>query len=153
VRGDFEFEFGGILGALRVHMMAKVEATLIPFLAFIFYYNVSKVHTMLALMLNSHFKSFNVVKVFVECAKVIQIVAKYDNKILQPLLVVAFDFLNLATNGLIETTLVNDDSIFWGSGFNRNHFAQVVEKCFEFFSPFACEAKRFCIAFDLVEVP
>jgi hypothetical protein len=80
VRGDFEFEFGDILGALRVHMMAKVKAILIPFLAFTFSYNVNKAHNMLALMLNSHFKSFDVVKVFVEWAKVIQIVAKYDNK-------------------------------------------------------------------------
>jgi hypothetical protein len=67
---------------------------------------------MLALMLDSHFKSFDVLKMFVEWAKVIQIVAKYDNKILLPLLVFAFHFLNPTTNGLTKTTLVSDDSIF-----------------------------------------
>jgi hypothetical protein len=109
-------------------MMTKVEATLTPFLAFTFSYNASKAHNILALMLDSHFKSFDVVEVFVGHAKVIQIVAKYDNKILLPLLVVAFHFLNPTTNGLIEATPVNDNSIFWGSDFNCNHFAQVVEK-------------------------
>jgi hypothetical protein len=128
VRGDFEIEFEGILGALKVHIMAKVEATLIPFLAFTFSYNASKAHNMLALMLDSHFKSFDVVKVFVGWAKVIQIVVKYDNKVLLPLLVVAFHFLHPTIDGLIEATPINDDSIFWGSDFNCSHFAQVAKK-------------------------
>jgi hypothetical protein len=41
----------------------------------------------------------------------IQIVVEYVSKTLLPLLVVAFHFLNLASNGLIITTPV-DDSIF-----------------------------------------
>jgi len=49
-----------------IYMMAKVEATLTPFLAFTFPYNAIKAHNMLALMLDSHFKSFDVLKVFVE---------------------------------------------------------------------------------------
>jgi hypothetical protein len=114
-------------------MMAKVEATLTPFLAFTFPYNAIKAHNMLALMLDSHFKSFDVRKVFVEWAKVIQIVAKYDNKILLPLLVFAFHLLNPTTNGLIKATPVNDDSIFWGGDFNCNHFAQVAKNDLGFF--------------------
>jgi hypothetical protein len=76
VKRDFENK----LRALQVSMVVEVQAILAPFLAFTYSYNVNKAHNMLALMLNSHFKSFDVVKVFVEWAKVIQIVAKYDNK-------------------------------------------------------------------------
>jgi hypothetical protein len=61
VRGDFEFE----LGALRVHMVVEVQVVLTPFLAFTSSYNASKVHNMLALILDSHFKSLDVVKTFV----------------------------------------------------------------------------------------
>jgi hypothetical protein len=56
-------------------------------------YNVSKAHNMLAFMLDPHYKSLDVVKVFFEQANVLQIVAKYDIKTLMPLLVVAFYFL------------------------------------------------------------
>ncbi len=114
-------------------MMAKVESTLIPFLAFTFSCNASKTHNMLALMLDSHFKSFDAVKVFIGWAKMIQIVAKYDNKILLPLLVFAFHFLNPSTNGLTKATPINDDSIFWGNDFNCSHFAQVAENDLGFF--------------------
>jgi hypothetical protein len=57
VKGDFESK----LGALQVHMMAKVQVVLAPFLAFTSY-NVSKVHNMLALMLDPHLKFLDVVK-------------------------------------------------------------------------------------------
>jgi hypothetical protein len=56
-------------------------------------YNASKAHNMLAFMLDPHFKSLDVVKVFFEQANVLQVVAKYDIKTLMPLLVVAFYFL------------------------------------------------------------
>ncbi len=74
--------------------------------------NASKPHNMLTLMLDLHYKSFDVVKAFVGRAKVIQIVAKYANKTLLQLLVVAFHFLNPSIYGLIKTTPVDDDSIF-----------------------------------------
>jgi hypothetical protein len=61
VRGDFEFE----LGALRVHMVVEVQVVLTPFLAFISSYNASKIHNVVALMLDSCFKSLDVVKTFV----------------------------------------------------------------------------------------
>jgi hypothetical protein len=67
---------------------------------------------MQVLMLDSHFKSFNVVKAFVGQAKVIQIVIEYHNKTLLQLLVVTFHFLNPTTNGLITVTLIDDDLIF-----------------------------------------
>jgi len=63
-------------------------------------------------MLDSHFKSLNVVKVFVGQAKVIQIMAEYHIKTLLQLLAVAFHFLNPTIGGLIKVTPVDDDSIF-----------------------------------------
>ncbi len=48
-----------------MRMMVEVQVTLTPFLAFTSSYNASKVHIMLALMLDSHFKSLDVVKAFV----------------------------------------------------------------------------------------
>jgi hypothetical protein len=59
---------------------------------------------MLALMLDLHFKSFDVMKTFVGRAKVIQMLVEYGNKILLQLLMVDFQFLNPSTNGLIEAT-------------------------------------------------
>jgi hypothetical protein len=61
VKGDIEFE----LGALRVRMVVEVQVILTPILAFTSSYNASKVHNMLALMLDSRFKSLDVVKTFV----------------------------------------------------------------------------------------
>jgi hypothetical protein len=58
---DFEIE----LGALWVCMMAKVQAVLAPFLAFTSSYNASKVHNMMALMLEPRFKFLDMVKTFV----------------------------------------------------------------------------------------
>ncbi len=52
------------------------------------------------------------VKTFVKHAKDIQIVVEYDNKIIFPLLVATFHFLNPTTNGLTKTTPIDDDSIF-----------------------------------------
>jgi hypothetical protein len=42
----------------------------------------------------------------------IQIMAKYDNKTLLPLLVATFHFLNPIICGLTKVALVDDDSIF-----------------------------------------
>ncbi len=76
----------------------RVQVVLTPFLAFTSY-NANKVHNMLALILDSRFKSLDVVKAFVGCTKVIQIIVEYDNKILLQELTVTFHFLNRTTNG------------------------------------------------------
>ncbi len=81
MKGDFEFE----LKVLCIYMMVEVMVLLTPFPTFAFTYNVPKAHNMLVLM----FKSFNVLKTFVERAKVIYMV-KYDNNSLMPLLMVNF---------------------------------------------------------------
>ncbi len=90
----------------------RVQVALDSILAFTSFYNVSKVHNMLALMLDSHFKSLDVVKVFVGWAKMIQIMVKYDSKTLLPLLVATFHFLNPTIDGLLKATPIDDDSIF-----------------------------------------
>jgi hypothetical protein len=109
-------------------MMVEVQIILTPFLAFIFSYNVNKVHNMLELMLEPHFKSFDVVKSFIGWAKVIQIVAKYDSKTLRPLLVVIFHFLNPTTNCLTKATPIDDDSIFKVVTSNATTLHGVVEE-------------------------
>ncbi len=110
VREDFEFE----LGALRVCTMVEIQVVLAPFLAFASTYNASKAHNMLALMLDSHFKSLDVVETFVGWEKMIQMVVEYDSKTLLPLLVATFQFLNLNSNGLTKVAPIDGDenSIF-----------------------------------------
>lgn len=77
--------------------------------------SVSKVHNMLVLILDPHFKSLDVMKVVVGRAKLIQVVVEFDTKTLMPLLVATFQFLNPSTNGLIELALVDDNEIpFYG---------------------------------------
>jgi len=93
-------------------MMAKVQVVLVPFLGFKSSYNASKVHNMLALVLDSHFKFVDVVKAFVRWAEMIQIIVEYDSKTLLPLLVAFFHFLNPTTNGLIQVSPFDDDFIF-----------------------------------------
>jgi hypothetical protein len=90
----------------------RVQVALDSFFAFTSSYNASKVHNMLALMLDSHFKSFDVVKVFVGWAKMIQIMVKYDSKTLLQLMVATFHFLNPTIDGLLKPTPIDDDSIF-----------------------------------------
>jgi hypothetical protein len=65
-------------------------------------------------MLDPHFKSFDVMKTFVGQEKVIHMVVDYDSKTLLLLLVVAFQFFNLNSDGLTKTSLVDGDkdSIF-----------------------------------------
>ncbi len=53
-------------------MMVKVLVALFPFMAFAYAYNPNKVHNMLALMLDMHFKSLDVMKTLVKWANVIQ---------------------------------------------------------------------------------
>jgi hypothetical protein len=67
---------------------------------------------MLALMLDLHFTSLDVVKAFVRWAKLIQIVIEYGSKTLSPLLVATFHFLKPTIDGLIRATPIDDDSIF-----------------------------------------
>ncbi len=79
-----------VFSPLCVHMMGKMLAILTPFLAFAFVYNSIKSHNMLTMMLDMHFKSFDVVKALVERLKVVDMVTKYDYKTFMLLLMDVF---------------------------------------------------------------
>jgi hypothetical protein len=67
-----------------------MHVTLVLFLALASTYNASKAHNMLTLMVDLCFKSLDIMKTFVGREKMIQMVAKYDNKTLLPLMVATF---------------------------------------------------------------
>lgn len=61
------------------------------------------------------------VNAFVRWAKVIQMVAKYDDKVLMPLLLITFQFQNLGIEPPFKpTTIDDDDSIFGAMTSNEN---------------------------------
>ncbi len=105
--------------------MEKVQVFLVPFLAFASTFSASKVHNMLVLILDPHFKSLDAMKVVVRRAKVIQMVVEYDTKTLMPLLVAAFRFLNPSTNGFTKLTPVDDNKIpFFGQWLKMKLFCK-----------------------------
>ncbi len=65
MRWDFDFE----LQALWMCMMGEVMAIMVPFLAFASTYITTKAHKMLALMLDPHFRSLDVMKGFCKKGK------------------------------------------------------------------------------------
>ncbi len=67
------------------------------------------------------------VKVFIGQTKVIQIVVEYDNKTILPLLVVAFHFLNPTSDGLVQATPIDDDSIFGVMTSNETTLQRLLE--------------------------
>lgn len=75
-----------------MRVMGEVLLVLAPLLASSSTYSLSKVHNILALMLDVRFKSLDMVKTFVRWAKVIPMVVKCDTKVLIPLLLVMFQF-------------------------------------------------------------
>jgi len=58
---------------------------------------------------------------------VIQIVVEYDNKTILPLLVVAFHFLNPTSDGLVQATPIDDDSIFGVMTSNETTLQRLLE--------------------------
>jgi hypothetical protein len=59
IHGDFYLE----LQEFKLKMMMQVINILSPFLAFALAYNQAKVHNMLAIMLDLHFKNMKVIKI------------------------------------------------------------------------------------------
>lgn len=150
MKGDFDFE----LQTLHMRMMGEVMVVLVPFFTFASTYITTKAHNMLVLMFDLHSKSLDVVKGIVKKVKFIQMVVKYDNKSLMPLLVVAFKIQNLGAINLPEIFL----SLwcwwidFWGSGFKWNYFAWVAKKRIWIILSSTCEARRLSIAPNMVEI-
>jgi hypothetical protein len=72
--GDFYIE----LQEFKLRMIMQVINILSPFLAFASIYNQAKVHNMLAIMLDLHFKNMKVIRDFAGHAHAIQIVKNYE---------------------------------------------------------------------------
>jgi hypothetical protein len=88
--GDFDSE----LQEFKLRMMGQVFNTLKPCLAFYESYIIAKAHSMFVIMLDPCFKNMKVIRDFVGNSLTFQIVAKYDVKIVYPLLVQAYLHLN-----------------------------------------------------------
>jgi hypothetical protein len=58
---------------------------------------------MMAIMLDPHFKALWIVEGLVGCGNVIRLTSKYDAKVVIPLLMVCFEWLNPNTIGVITT--------------------------------------------------
>jgi len=72
--------------------------------------------------------------VFIGQTKVIQIVVEYDNKTILPLLVVAFHFLNPTSDGLVQATPIDDDSIFGVMTSNETTLQRLLENNLAYFA-------------------
>ncbi len=92
----------------------QVINILSPFLAFALTYNQAKVHNMLAIMLDPHFKNMKVILDFVGHAHAIQIVTNYDINIVCPLLLQVFFHLKPIRATTNQLTIVEDDDLFFG---------------------------------------
>ncbi len=82
---------------------------LTPFLAFSSSYINAKAHNMLVIMLDPHFKNMKVIWDYVGNMVVVNVVSKYDCKVVYPLLLHVYLHLNRMTN---PTTLEDDDYFF-----------------------------------------
>jgi hypothetical protein len=75
-------------------MQKQVVQVLDPFLPFMLSFQPHKAHNMLAMVLNPHYKGFELVILYVGKEMALQIVDEYDKKVLFPLLVYAFKFFH-----------------------------------------------------------
>jgi hypothetical protein len=99
-------------------MMGQVFNTLGPFLAFSKSYIATKTHNMLAITFDLCFKNMKVIRDFMGDSLALQVVTKYDVKIVYPLLVHAY--LHLNPMGVVAESVVveNDDNFFKQNIFN-----------------------------------
>jgi len=78
-------------------MQLEVIKIIKPFLEFLKPFDAWQVHNMIAMitiMLDPCFKVLHVVENFMGCGDVIELTFKYDIKVVIPLLMVCFDWLN-----------------------------------------------------------
>jgi hypothetical protein len=97
-------------------MMGQVLNALGPFLAFFESYITTKAHNMLVIMLDPHFKNMKVIPIFLSDSLTFQVVAKYDVKIVYPLLVQAYLHLN-PMKTIVKSVIVENDDYFFGKIF------------------------------------
>jgi hypothetical protein len=92
-------------------MNSQVINVLTPFLAFSNFYINVKAHDMMIIMLDSCFLNMKVIKYYV--GYTVDVVAKYDTKVMYPLLLQVYLQFNLVKATKNPTTL-EDDEYFFG---------------------------------------
>jgi hypothetical protein len=81
-------------------------------LKFFLEFDSPQVHNMLALLLDPHFKSLQVVESFVGCGNAICLAIEFDVKEVIPLLMIVFDQLNLIVEAIISPCDEKDCNMF-----------------------------------------
>lgn len=109
-------------------MMTQVINILIPFLAFAFAYNPTKVHKMMVIMPDPHFKNMKIIWDFLGNWFVVQIVAKYNTDMLYPILLQVFLDLN-PIKALAKLKVVEDDDFFWAGYVKWWCYYLHIQKC------------------------
>jgi len=102
-----------MLQEFKLKMIEQVLKALGPFLAFSQSYIIAKAHNMLTIMFDPRFKNIKIIWDFVGNSLALQVVAKYDVKIVYPLLVQAYFHLDLV-KVVVESIVVEDDDNFFG---------------------------------------
>jgi len=97
----FDLFFYVELYTLNKNMWQKVVKVLKPFLEFLKTFNSCQVHNMLALMLDSCFKSLGVVESFMGCGNAICFITEYDVKEVILVLIIFFYQLNPIVEAII----------------------------------------------------
>jgi hypothetical protein len=75
-------------------MQGQVVYVLNPFLSFIVYFQLTRVHSMLVMILDFCYKGVKLVIQYVSKERVLHIASEYDHQVLLPFLVRAHHFLN-----------------------------------------------------------
>jgi len=128
IQGDFDLE----LQKFELKMMGQVLNALGPFLTFSKSYIAAKTHNMLAIMLDFCFKTMKVIWDFLGNSLALQIVAKYNVKIVYPLLVQAYFHLNLM-KAIAELIVVEDDDNFFDKNISNDDAIMLRNKLHMFY--------------------
>jgi hypothetical protein len=108
---------------LHKNMRLEVIKVIKPFLQFLKTFDGGRDHNLMAIMLDLHFKSLRIVEDLLGHGNAIQLATEYDAKIVTPLLMVYFEWLNPITiNASIATTIVDVVGDVVGEEFEENMF-------------------------------
>lgn len=80
------------------NMQLEIMKVIISFLEFLKSFDTRRVHHMMGIMLNPHFKLLPIMEILVEHGNAIQLASKSNVKVVIPLLMVCFDQLNPIAN-------------------------------------------------------
>jgi hypothetical protein len=87
-------------------MQLEVTKVITHFLDFLKSFDAKEAHNMMVIMLDPHFKALSIVEGLVGCRNAIKLASKYDAKVVIPLLMVCFEWLN--PSGITIITIVDD---------------------------------------------